>query len=276
MPLPVIKIKVEAHVDDLYTLSLLFPHGVLSDLHVVTSISGTKEGSLDRVTDARDRETYVTGVGCLALLETTSADESGWVAREILAPLNGYAVLAESNFKPVVPVSATIEGDGQWRGIVFGSAKKVDRPTRAITANRHALLAQLLPSRVDYMTGNPLAAYAAEVVAGPPSWADYYRVLEDIAGHRETSLDNLDEAGLAKREALNAFKKAANNRAFGRHGSSKRRSDISQESLMNLLEAREFVRNVVSAWLDLECGDRLPRDRVDGGPLRFGLDERDD
>ena len=45
---------------------------------------------------------------------------------------------------------------------------------------------------------------------------------------------------------------------------------------MNLLEAREFVRRVVSSWLDVECGDRMPRDRVDGGPLRFGLDDRYD
>jgi hypothetical protein len=254
---------------------LLFPPSVLPDLHVVTAIKGTKDGSLDRVTDAGNRETYVTGDGCLPLLEATGVDEPPWIAHEILAPLNGYAVLVESNFKPVVPVSATIEGDGKWSGMIFGRVEQVDRPTRAITANRHALLAQLLPSRVDYMTGNPLAAYAASVVAGTPSWADYYRVLEDIAGHRQTSLDKLDEAGLAKREALAAFKRAANNRAFGRHGLSKRRSDISQESLMNLLEAREFVRNVVSAWLDLECGDRLPRDRVDGGPLRFGLDKRD-
>jgi hypothetical protein len=50
---------------------------------------------------------------------------------------------------------------------------------------------------------------------------------------------------------------------------------LAQDQLMNLLEAREFVRQVVSAWLDLECGNRMPRDRVDGPPLRFGLDERD-
>ena len=83
------------------------------------------------------------------------------------------------------------------------------------------------------------------------------------------------EAGLAKRQALNGFKMAANNRAFGRHGASKRDTSLSQEALMNLLEAREFVRDVVTAWLDLECGGRLPRDRVDGGPLRFGLDDPD-
>ena len=64
------------------------------------------------------------------------------------------------------------------------------------------------------------------------------------------------------------------NRAFGRHGTSKRDTGIAQGTLVSLLEARQFVRNVVSTWLDLECGDRMPRDRVDGGPLRFGLDER--
>ena len=123
------------------------------------------------------------------------------------------------------------------------------------------------------MRENPLAAYAAAVIAGSPSWADYYRLLEDIAGHRGTTLDKLPEAGLAERQALNGFKMAANNRAFGRHGTSKRNTTLSQVALMDLLEAREFVRRVVTTWLDLECGGRMPRDRVDGGQLRFGLDD---
>lgn len=88
------------------------------------------------------------------------------------------------------------------------------------------------------------------------------------------SLVSVRDAGLAEREALNAFKKAANNRAFARHGASKRDVTIPQDAMMSLLEAREFVRNTVSAWLDLECGGHLPRNRVDGGPLRFGLDQR--
>ena len=57
------------------------------------------------------------------------------------------------------------------------------------------------------------------------------------------------------------------------HGASKRDKSLEQDDLMTLTEAREFVRSVVTAWLDLECGGRLPRDRVDGGLLRFGLDE---
>jgi hypothetical protein len=157
----------------------------------------------------------------------------------------------------------------------FGSSPS-NYPTRLITTNRHAKLAELRNSRVTFMVNSPLGAYAAAVVAGPPSWADYYRLLEDIAGHRGTTLDKLAEAGLADRQGLNGFKNAANNRAFGRHGASKRNLGIPQESLMNLLEAREFVRRVVTSWLDAECGDRMPRDRVDGGPLRFGLDNRHD
>jgi hypothetical protein len=272
---PVIRIKLKGHVDDLYTLGLLFPEGAYQDLHVMTGITGEKSGTLDRVTGTQNRETYVTGDGCSPLSDYSGPEEAGWIAREIIAPLNGYAVLAESNFTPVVPVSATIEDDGRMIMMAFGSSQKPDRPIRAITASRHPLIAQLLPSRVDYMTTNPLAAYAAAVIAGAPSWADYYRVLEDIAGYRGTSLDKLPDAGLAKRRALNAFKMAANNRVFGRHGASKRDPNILQDTLMTLNEAREFVRGVVSTWLDLECGDRMPRDRVDGGPLRFGLDDRD-
>jgi hypothetical protein len=91
------------------------------------------------------------------------------------------------------------------------------------------------------MSENPLAAYAAAVIAGPPSWAEYYRLLEDMSGHRGTTLDKLPEVGLAKRKALNGFKMAANNRAFGRHGASKRDTSLSQDALMNLLQAREFA-----------------------------------
>lgn len=270
-----IKIFVEGHVDDLYALSLLFPEGAYPDLFVITGISGHKDGLLDRAGDASQPATYVTGPGCLPLLEANEYGAAAWVARDIIAPLNGYAVLADSNFRAVEPVSATFEGNGIQGGMSFGSSQP-NRPTRLITVNRHAKLAELRNDRVDFMIDNPLAAYAAAVIAGPPSWADYYRLLEDIAGSRGITLDKLAEAGLAERQALGAFKNAANNRAFGRHGASKRDTAIPQESLMNLLEAREFVRRVVTRWLDDECGDRLPRDRVDGGQLRFGLDDRDD
>lgn len=270
-----IKIYVEGLVDDLYAISLLFPEGAYPDLYVVTGIKGHKDGLLDRVSNADDPKTYVAGPGCLPLLEADKYGAASWVAREIIAPLNGYAVLADSNFKPVEPVSATIEGDGIHGTMIFGSARS-NRPTRLITTNSHAKITELRNCRVSFMVDNPLAAYAAGVIAGPPSWADYYRLLEDIAGSRGTTIDKLAEAGLAERQALDGFKSAANNRAFGRHGLSKRNTDIPQESLMNLLEAREFVRRAVASWLDAECGGRMPRNRVDGGPLRFGLDERRD
>ncbi|MPZ41759.1 MAG: hypothetical protein GEU95_27720 [Rhizobiales bacterium] len=274
MTAPAVKIKLDGHVDDLYALSLLFPEGAYPDFHIVTQIRGTKDGLLDRVRNADHRETYLTGDGCSPLIETRGPEEAGWVALEIIAPLNGYAVLSDSNFKPVMPVSATWEGKGFSGVAVFGSTIP-NRPTRLITTNRHGLLQQLLPSRIAFMSENPLAAYAAAVIAGPPSWAEYYRLLEDMAGHHGTTLDKLPEAGLANRQALNGFKMAANNRAFGRHGTSKHDASLSQDALMNLLEAREFVRTVVTTWLDLECGGRMPRERVDGGPLRFGLDDPD-
>lgn len=270
-----IRIYVEGHVDDLYALALLFPEGAYPGLHVVTNVTGYKDGSLDRAKVADNPETYVTGPACLPLVEARSYGAAGWVAREIIAPLNGYAALADSNFKPVEPVSASFEGDGIHGMMSFGATSSA-RPTRLITTNRHEKLAALRNSRVHFMVQNPLAAYAAAVIAETPSWTDYYRLLEDIAAHRGTTLDKLDQAGLAKRSALSAFKNAANNRAFGRHGASKRNTDIPQESLMNLLEAREFVRQVVTSWLDEECGDTMPRDRVDGGVLRFGLDDRGD
>lgn len=268
---PNVKIRVEGHVDDLYALSLLFPKGTYPTLDVVTELKGAKDGLMDRVHNIDSRETYVTGQGCLPIVEAHLL-EQGWIAREIIAPLNGYATLADSNFKPVVPVSASWTVNGGSGEAVFSSIVP-NRPTRAITVSRHASLQELLPKRVTFMSENPMAAYAASVLAGRPSWSEYYRLLEDIAGHHGTSLDKLSETGLAQRQALKAFTMAANNRAFGRHGKSKQSAKLSQDELMNLLEAREFVRRVVSVWLDTECGGRMPRDRVDGGPLRFGLDE---
>lgn len=270
-----VNIFVDGHVDDLYALSLLFPEGAYPDLHVVSTIKGEKFGPLDRVTDASNRTTYVTGIGCLPLLEAQSYGAAEWVAREILAPLNGYAVLADCNYSPVEPISAQFQHEHGGGGMTFGEPHS-EAPQRGITVARHPALAATRNCRVDLMTSKPLAAYAASVVAGLPNWAEYYRLLEDIAGDAGTTLDKLAEVRLAERQALNAFKAAANNRAFGRHGASKRDTTIDQSKLMNLLEAREFVRRVVSRWLDTQCGDVMPTDRVDGGPLRFGLDERDE
>lgn len=232
----VVKIRVDGHVDDLYALSLLFPEGAYPDLHVVTAIHGTKDGVLDRVKNTDHLETYVTGHGCLPIIGAGFL-ERGWIAREIIAPLNGYATLADSNFKPVVPVSASWQVKGGGGEAVFGSSIP-NRPTRAITANRHVSLRELL---FTFMSENPMAAYAASVLAGQPSWSEYYRLLEDIAGHHGTSPDKLPETGLAQRQALKALTMGANNRAFGRHGMSKRNAHLSQDELMNLLEAREFV-----------------------------------
>ena len=266
-----IKLFVEGHADDLYALHLLFPEGAYDGLHVVTALQGQKDGSLDRVTDSSDRTTYVTGDGCASLLEANNYGAAGWVAREILAPLNGYAVLADSNYKPVWPVSAECSGsNGISTYMIFGESES-KAPRRLISVARHELLASTRNCRVELMTSKPLAAYAALVVAAQPNWADYYRLLEDIAGDCASALDKLYEVGLAERPALKAFKAAANNRAFGRHGASRRNTSVDQSALMTLLEAREFVRSVVTKWFDSHCGDRMPTDRVDGGPLRFGL-----
>ena len=75
-----IRINVEGHVDDLYALALLFPEGAIPALHVVTELKGEKDGWMDRVTDATNRRTWVTGEGCLPLLEARDYGAAGWVA----------------------------------------------------------------------------------------------------------------------------------------------------------------------------------------------------
>lgn len=267
-----IKIFVDGHVDDLYAIALLFPEGAYPGLHVITELEGRKDGMFDRVSNAGSRSTFVTGEGCRPLLESVDANYGEWIAHEILSPLNGYASLSDANFAPVFPVSASFT-DGAKSGKMIFRGPVPNRPTRLITVNKSPAIHDLLLDRVGLMASDPLAAYAANVMSAQPSWAEYYRLLEDIAGRLGTSLDKLDTTGAAERQPLDAFKRGANNRTFGRHGASKRNTELDQSELMNLLEAREFVRRVVSAWFDLECGGYLPRDRVDGPSLRFGLDQ---
>ncbi|MDX0018397.1 hypothetical protein GOC03_03270 [Sinorhizobium meliloti] len=207
------KIFVRGHVDDLYALSLLFPEGAYPDFYVGTRIQGEKHQQFDRATIADEQETYVSGPGCAPLFDffgQTTAYERHLVAREIIAPLNGYASLADSNFKPVVPVSASREGRGGSDYMSFGTTG-ANKPTRLIVTNRHPRLQELMPSRVSLMRREPLVARATAVMAGPPSWSEYYRILEDIAGHRRTTLEKLSDKGLAARKPLEEFKKAANN-----------------------------------------------------------------
>ncbi|MBB4116425.1 hypothetical protein FHT80_005799 [Rhizobium sp. BK226] len=274
-PETIFKIFVTGHVDDLFALSLLFHEGAMPDFYVVTAIEGEKDRLFDRVTNVDNRQTYVSGPGCAPLFDflgQTTQFERDLVAREIIAPLNGFAALTDSNFKPVVPVSASYDSRGGSGHMSLGTDRS-NRPTRAIVTNRHPRLQELMPSRVSLILKEPLVAKATAVIAGPPSWSEYYRILEDIAGHRNTSLERLAEKGLAARLPLVEFKKAANNHIAGRHGASKRDSSLLADDMMNLLEAREFVRSVVTKWIDDQCGTTFPTDRVDGGPLRFGLDD---
>lgn len=268
----IVRIALTGFPEDLYTLALLFPEGRLPDLNVHTSIIGRKDGIMHRITDASDTQTVLAGPGCRRLAEIPSFDHARWTALEILSPLNGFATLADSNFVPVEPVSASIEGDGRW-GSLDLRPPSPRRRERLIAADRVQAQRDAMPRRVAFMTEDPLAAYAAAVIAGPPSWTDYYRVLEDIAGRCGTRIDRLYETGLASRGQQRAFTSAANNRWLGRHGLSGITYEGDQQELMTLLEAKEFVRRVVAGWLDQISGDRMPSDRVDGPALRFGLDD---
>jgi hypothetical protein len=269
---PNVRIYLTGFPEDLYTLALLFPEGRLSDLSVSTNIVGERDGIMHRVTDASSTETILTGTGCRRLAEIPRFDHARWIALDILSPLNGFATLADSNFVPVELDRATIEGQGRW-GSLDLRPPTPRRRERLIAADRVQAQRDAMPQRVAFMTQDPLAAYAAAVIAGQPSWTDYYRVLEDIAGRCGTRIDRLHETGLASRRQQRAFTSAANNRLLGRHGLSGITYDGDQQELMTLLEAKEFVRRVVAGWLDQISGDRMPRDRVDGPALRFGLDD---
>lgn len=273
---PELKIRVylDGHVDDLYTLSLIFPESRSPDHFVVTEILGIKDRALDRVSDPSNMSTYASGPAWLRILRQPSPEATLWAARAVLAPLNGYAVLADSNYRPVWPVSAAYEVHGAAGEVIFPQPQ-LKTPRRLITVDRHQGLRDARDARVALMSSDPLAQRASATIGAAPNWADYYRLLEDIAGDLSTALDKLDGIGLARREALKAFKQAANNDPLGRHGASKRSRNIDTKSLMTLLEAREFMRGVVTRWMDQKCGNKMPTDRVDGGALRFGLDDND-
>ncbi|TCT27723.1 hypothetical protein, partial [Martelella mediterranea] len=271
------KIYIAGRIEDLYTLSLIFPKGAYEEFYVHTQIAGEKDGLFDRVVNADRNNTFVSGRGCAEIFDhfgTTTELERACVAREIIAPLNGYAALADSQFRPVIAVSASRQAaHGSSAHMSLGRAPSIQGQTyRKIVACRHQTLHELMPCRVEYMRNIGLAARAAIATADEPSWPLYYRILEDIAGHKNTTLDKIPSTGLAGREALNAFKRAANNSENGRHGTSKRTLSLLKNELMTLREARQFFREIVRKWLDDECGGVMPSDRVEGGPFRFGLD----
>lgn len=260
--------------EDLLTLAMLFPEGRLPNVFVTTQVIGRKDGLMDRVSDASNTETVLEGPGCVRLTHVPHFESARWTALEILAPLNGFASLADANFVPVQPVSASFAGGGVTGHIDLRPSVAVRRH-RLISADRVPQQRAAMPSRVELMSSNPLAAYAGAVIAATPSWTDYYRVLEDIAAACGTDISKLHQTGLISHALQREFTKAANNRMNGRHGASGRKFDGDERDLMNLLEAREVVRRVVSGWMDCICGGYLPRDRVDGPALRFGLDNHD-
>lgn len=266
-----VRIHLSGFPEDLFTFALLFPEGRLPNLHVTTQIVGTKDHTMDRVADATNTETVLQGPGCLPLADFPTVESARWTALEIMAPLQGFAALADANFTPLEPVSATIEGRGM-QGFFDLRAPSNHQRLRLISADRLPIQRAAMPARVELMTSNPLAAYAGAVICGSPSWTEYYRVLEDIAGECDKTISRLHETGLISRDLQRAFTNAANNRIWGRHGGSGRTYEGDQRDLMNLLEAREVVRRVVTGWMDQVCGDYLPRDRVDGPALRFGLE----
>ncbi|MFT8662646.1 hypothetical protein [Zymomonas mobilis] len=268
------KIFIEGNIDDLYTLSLLFPEGGYPDLYVVTNLKGRKEGILDRVIDADNNKTYITGPGCELLNNKNFSNDTRIIADKLVLPMNCYGILADSEFKPVKAALVNFRSIETGSDIFPKSSQIYKPPKRLITANRHPNLASMRNKRVEIFASDNFVARAVSVAGSCPNWSDYYRLIENIASDCGTTLDKLDKTGLASREALNGFKSAANNRIDGRHGDAKRSTIINQSDLMDLREARQFVRCIVSKWVDRRCGDGsvMPTDRVNGDALRFGLD----
>lgn len=265
-----VKIYLKGHVDDLYALSLLFSEGAHCDYFISTSIVGEKAKLMDVVTDAKDKTTYLSGPACNRLFAGQDMWTQRAIAYDILQPVNGYATLCDSNYNPVFPVSAEYKTKGGSGHIVFPVDHK---PSRQISVARHSSLKDLLKSRVDFIESNWTAQNAVNVLGQAPNWAAYYKIMEDIAGEEKISLSRLHRRGFVDEKLMSDFMHAANNQLNGRHGASGRKSKANHLDLMNLLEAREAVRQFVTSWLDYKCGDKLPRDRVDGGGLRFGLEK---
>ena len=87
--------KITGRAEDLLALAPLFPDGAYPGVAVHTAIVGEKLGLLDRVVDNSDTATFVSGATCLSLADATDARSAGWIAREILAPLNSYASIKD-------------------------------------------------------------------------------------------------------------------------------------------------------------------------------------
>lgn len=114
--------------------------------------------------------------------------------RKSSPPLNDYAVLADSNYVPVDPVSADIKHEHGWTSMSFGTAMS-KAPRRVISVDRHPLMAERRNARVELMASMPLAAYAASVIAGSPG--DVV-IMDNLPAHKGAAVRHAIEASGAR------------------------------------------------------------------------------
>lgn len=203
-----IKIWIEGRPADLYGLSLLFASGVSGDYTVVTKVTGEPTNVLHRVTDSKNRRTYVTGEMTDQVLIAMDDPTAEMVCYQLLKPLNAYAVLIDSSFVPVRAVSVDIKTASGYRHFIFGNSGRASKIT---TLGRHSTLQERMPERIKFLKTSHIARESLEILGQRPSWSRYYRLLENVAKDCNTTISKINKTGFMTARQKTEFTKAANN-----------------------------------------------------------------
>lgn len=271
-----VSIRLDGRDADLFGLSILFSPGVSDRFIVTTQIIGEPHPPGHRVVDASKRTTILRGTTANSLIVAMDPQTAAAVCFQILRSLNGYAALLSPGFRGVWGTSAEMIGKYRQYGnryMVFPGRPEDNDITML---GRHSGHFEVMESRLNFIETSLIAQRALQVIADRPAWTSYYRALEDIADDLGSTISKLHTHGLMTVEQNNAFRSAANNsmqeHEAPRHGLEKVNKTLDPNSLMNLVEGRELIREAVNAWLDLKCGNTVAREMVEHmGELRFGL-----
>jgi hypothetical protein len=179
------------------------------------------------------------------------------VAPKVLERVNGLARVANPVYQPVELSGCYLEG--KQRNVVVKPDSVVMRvrvgtPRIVVTGSDgvvHASLPPLSPQRAVVVTTHPDVAEALALMGQPVAlgWIELYKVFEIVGD--SVKPNTLDKIGLATAHDLSAFRASANRPDVG--GADARHARMSggpPKHHMSLPEGRQFISDLVRAWID--------------------------
>lgn len=199
--------------------------------------------------------------------------------KPIIARINALASTLDPNFRGVYPVGGLIRIPS-GPNVHFSYEETI--PSKTIsTLGRHEKQFESLKDRWELADGDDTICLIMDSFLEPPTWNAIAACFENIEYYLGAGRAKLHEHKLMYPEQENEFGNAANNRvdrkSGSRHGKKAQNQKFSieeQAEWMNLKEARELHRQVVSRFLDSLTGHRTAYEPLDSinEILRFGLD----